>query len=90
MTEEITKEQTLKGSRWDDTLTVEGDTHVDLVEVDGMPQVRSGRWQTSVGRAGDEVLAERTQYDAKANPCDKYGHKPNGDGSACRFCGTPL
>ncbi len=82
------KDDPNKGTRYDDTLNIEGQDHVELVEVDGEVQMRcSTRGAGTTTKAGDEVLIERSKNHGK-NPCDVYGHRNNGSG-VCRFCGSP-
>lgn len=77
----------LKGTRYDDTLTIEGDNHAELV--DGELRVGKRGDGSTISRAGNEVLVERSKGH-NLSPCEKYGHKPNGAGDRCRFCGSAL
>lgn len=78
----------LKGTRYDDTLTVEGDNHAELGR-DGELIVGKRGDGTQVAHAGDEVLIERSKTH-NVSPCEKFGHRATADGSACRFCGALL
>ncbi len=85
---EIKKPDVMEGSRWDNTLHVEGDDHVEMLDDGSIRSSRRGHGETR--QVGDEVLVERSVNKDLTNPCEKYGHKPNAAGDRCRFCGTPL